>query len=751
MAGNIKGITIEFSGNTTKLQKALREMNQEARKTDKELKDINRALKFNPGNTTLLAQKQQVLREKIQQTKTQLNALRDAQRRFNETPGANKQSAEYRQLEREIIVAESKLKHFNGELQKLKYEHITRMGEAFKTAGQKARTAGMYVSAAAAASIVAGKKLLDLANAQNQAEAQLTEVYKSRHKATTEQTQATIKLAAAIQKEGVYGDEVILSGAKQLATYTKTTDAVDKLLPSLTNLLAQNKGVSASQEDAAAMANLFGKALMGQTGALKRAGISFTAAQEEVLKYGTEEEKVAMLAEVVHDNVGNMNKALAETDAGKLQQAKNVLGDFGERLGNMLLPHLANLAKWLSEKVFPAIERIFTFVEGHPIIAKAIIAITGLMAVLGPLLIIFGSLASVIGSVMTMAPALATAFAALTGPIGIVAAAIAGCVAAIVLLWKNSETFRKSVKAAWAQIGAAVNDAVKAIKAAMKSAGVSGNDLKKAFSAIAKFITEIWGSRLGGIIQRVATTIAATIRALASTIRAISALMSGDWKKFASNMASATKAMATGIVNAFVPVNKIKQLAQTAANGVKTVFSSMSSSIRSTIASAVNAAGSTWNGIKSKLTTPLNNAYSTVKAALNKIKHLFPMSIGKVFSNLKLPHFKVSGGKAPFGVGGKGSLPHWSVSWYKKGGIFNGPSVIGVCEAGPEAVIPIDRLQDMLNKMADSIVNGIAMNNMLQGAAAGGEVVIKNYLFESGPQLGETVVKTYDKYKKIIG
>ena len=751
MAGNIRGIQVEFSGNTTKLQKALRQMNQEARKTDKELKDINRALKFNPGNTALLAQKQQVLGDKIKQTKTQLNALRDAQRRFNETPGADKQSAEYRQLEREIIVAESKLKHFNSELQKVKYEHITRMGEAFQNAGQKARTAGMYVSAAAAAGVIAGKKLLDLANAQNQAEAQLTEVYKSRHKATTEQTQATIKLAAAIQKEGVYGDEVILSGAKQLATYTKTTDAVDKLLPSLTNLLAQNKGVSASQEDAAAMANLFGKALMGQTGALKRAGISFTAAQEEVLKYGTEEEKVAMLAEVVHDNVGDMNKALAETDAGKLQQAKNVLGDFGERLGNMLLPHLANLAKWLSDKVFPVIEKIFAFVEGHPIIAKAIIAITGLMAVLGPLLIIFGSLASVIGSVMTMAPALATAFAALTGPIGIVAAAIAGCVAAIVLLWKNSETFRKSVKAAWAQIGAAVNDAVKAIKAAMKSAGVSGNDLKKAFSAIAKFIANVWGSKLGAIIQRVATTIAATIRALASTIRAISALMSGDWKKFASNMASATKAMATGIVNAFVPVNRIKQLAQTAANGVKTVFSSMSSSIRSTIASAVNAAGSTFNGIKSKLTTPINNAYSTVKSAANKLKHIFPLSVGKIFTNIKLPRFSVSGGKAPYGLGGKGSMPKVHLNWYKKGGIFNNPSVIGVGEAGPEAVIPIDKLQDMLNKMADSIVNGIAVNNMLQGAAAGGEVVIKNYLFENGPQLGETVVKTYDQYKKIIG
>ena len=644
MAGSIKGITVEFNGDTTKLQKALRQMNQEARKTDKELKDINRALKFNPGNTTLLAQKQQVLREKIQQTKTQLNALRDAQRRFNETPGADKQSAEYRQLEREIIVAESKLKHFNSELQKVKYEHITRMGEAFQTAGQKARTAGMYVSAAAAASIIAGKKLLDLANAQNQAEAQLTEVYKSRQKATEAQTRATINLAAAIQKEGVYGDEVILAGAKQLATYTKTTSAVDKLLPSLTNLLAQNKGVSASQEDAAAMANLFGKALMGQTGALKRAGISFTAAQEEVLKYGTEEEKVAMLAEVVHDNVGDMNKALAETDAGKLQQAKNTLSDFGERLGNTLLPHLANLAKWLGERVLPVVEKIITWIESHPVVAKAVIAITALMAVLGPLLMILGSLASAIGSIMAIAPALGAAFTALLGPVGLVIAAIAAAIAIGVALYKN-----------W--------DKVKA------------------------FLITCWN----GI------------------------------KKAATFIFDGIKAYFTGLLNFY------KTIFTTAWKAIKTVTVTM------------------WKAIGNAITAPIRTAYNIIKGIVDKLKKIFNFKWS--LPKIKLPHFKIKG---KFGLNPP-QVPHFSIDWYKKGGIFNSPSVIGVGEAGPEAVIPIDRLQQMMNSMADSIVNGIAMNNMVQGAAAGGEITIQNYLFKGGPDLGETVVKTYDQYKKILG
>ena len=59
---------------------------------------------------------------------------------------------------------------------------------------------------------------------------------------------------------------------------------------------------------------------------------------------------------------------------------------------------------------------------------------------------------------------------------------------------------------------------------------------------------------------------------------------------------------------------------------------------------------------------------------------------------MKVPHINVSGGKAPFGIGGKGSAPHISVDWYAQGGIFDSPRLIGIGEAGPEAVVPLDRL-----------------------------------------------------------
>ena len=118
LGGTIKGITIEFNGDTTKLGKAFTDINAKAEGVDRALKEVNRALKFNPHNTELLAQKQTLLKTKIAQTKEQLNALKAAQKTLDDDPAVDKTSQEYMKLKREIIEAESKLNHFNAELQK---------------------------------------------------------------------------------------------------------------------------------------------------------------------------------------------------------------------------------------------------------------------------------------------------------------------------------------------------------------------------------------------------------------------------------------------------------------------------------------------------------------------------------------------------------------------------------------------------------------------------------------------------------
>lgn len=99
-------------------------------------------------------------------------------------------------------------------------------------------------------------------------------------------------------------------------------------------------------------------------------------------------------------------------------------------------------------------------------------------------------------------------------------------------------------------------------------------------------------------------------------------------------------------------------------------------------------AGSAFEAVKSKITKPIEDAKATVKSTLDRISGFFPVSIGNIFSNLRLPHFSVSGGSAPWGIGGMGTKPTFSVSWYKKAMnepyVFDTPTLFGAGEAGDE-------------------------------------------------------------------
>ena len=107
------------------------------------------------------------------------------------------------------------------------------------------------------------------------------------------------------------------------------------------------------------------------------------------------------------------------------------------------------------------------------------------------------------------------------------------------------------------------------------------------------------------------------------------------------------------------------------------------------ISTVISSVKNTFNRIKSAITEPIQKAKETVGKVIDGIKGFFPISVGKILDNIKLPHFTVDGGEFPYGVGGKGYMPSFGVDWYAKGAIFNGAQIIGVGEAGPEAVIPL--------------------------------------------------------------
>ena len=512
MAGYIKGITIEFGADTSALNGALKKTQGTLNKTQAELKQINRALKFNPGNTTLLRQKFELLQQSVTETRTKLKQLKDMQRQMD-AAGVDKTSAQYRQLEREIVKTESQLKQAEASLKRFgsvgKQQAIA-VGQSFQAMGNKIKSAGRSItttmSVYGVAGIYAGSRLIEMSNAQAEAENKLAEIYKSRMGVGKKAVASTLQLASAEQKAGVVGDEVQLAAAQQLATYAKYPGTVNTMLPALNDLLVQQKGLNGTQEDATALANLFGKAMMGQTGALKRAGISFTKAQEEVLKMGTEEEKAAMIAEVVNQNVGQMNEQFAKTDAGKIQQAKNALGDMGEEIGAVLLPAVASLAQWFQANLLPKIQQLINFMQQHPAIARFALAFAAITAVLGPLIMIIGGLISAIGSIITIAPALGAAFTFLTGPIGLVIAAIAAAIAIGIALYKNWNTVKAKAIAIWNAIKNAIMKPVNAIKNAVKT---NFNTLKttvtSVFTSIKTKATSIWNSIKSAITKPIKT------------------------------------------------------------------------------------------------------------------------------------------------------------------------------------------------------------------------------------------------------
>nr|MDD3686580.1 hypothetical protein [Bacteroidales bacterium] len=156
--------------------------------------------------------------------------------------------------------------------------------------------------------------------------------------------QSVLDLASAQQKLGVIGDETQLIGAQELATYLEQKSSLEKLMPVMNDMLAQQYGLNATQEQAANIGMLLGKVMQGQTGALSRYGYQFDEAQEKILKTGTEAERAAVLFDVVNSAVGGVNEALAKTPEGKLKQQANNLGDLQERVGKLAVEAQAAFA-----------------------------------------------------------------------------------------------------------------------------------------------------------------------------------------------------------------------------------------------------------------------------------------------------------------------------------------------------------------------------------------------------------------------
>ncbi len=574
MAGNIKGITIEFRGDTTKLDKALRTIRQESKSADKQLKEVNKALKFNPTSTELLAQKQTLLKQKIQTTKDELNAFKNAEKELK-AKNVDEQSQEWMEVRRNIIQCESKLKYFNAELKKVSAPQLDALGKKFQNVGSKMTSAGRTMSTDVTPALTAGfglaiKEASDFEENLNKVDV----TFGTSSKAVKQWADSATKnfglsKNAALEMTSQFGDMGTSMGLSQ-----KNASQMSMSLAGLAGDLASFKNIGVDE----AMTALNG-VFTGETESLKTLGIVMTETNLKqfaddcglVYEEMTQAEKVQLRYNYVMAQTKNAQGDYARTSDGTANSIRTLtqsLSNLAIAFGELVLPIITPVIQGLT-KVIEKITKLPKPIKG------AILIIGGVLAVAGPLLIFMGSLASAIGALIPLVGGLSVASLPITGTMLLIAAAIAAVVAAGVLLYKNWDTVKQKA-----------------------------NQLKNHFKSLGN-----------------------------------------------------------------------------------------------------------------KLTQPFRDAWTKIKGIINKIKGLFPIKIGKLLKNIKLPHFSISWGQKDAGPLGTIKWPKgMSVKWYKQGGIFTKPTLLGgnsgVGDAGAEAALPLSELWKQMDKMNNNmiaaVVNGVA-------------------------------------------
>lgn len=250
-------------------------------------------------------------------------------------------------------------------------------------------------------------------------------------------------------------------------------------------------------------------------------------------------------------------------------------------------------------------------------------------------------------------------------PIGIVIAAIAALVAAFVVLWNTNEDFRKKVIELWNALKENVSKIIEGIKETVTKVW---NNIKETVSGI-----------VSGIKETVTTTWEAVKTKVTDTVNGIKEKVSEAWNNVKESVSGAVENVKTKVADAW--------------DNVKSKTTEIWESVKSKTSEA-------WEKVKSSITKPIEDAKEAVRKAVDSIRDKIN-NVKLEFPKIKLPHFTVTGGEAPWGLMGKGSMPKISVSWYARGGVFDSPTLLsGIGEDGAEAVVPLEKNKEWIRKVA---------------------------------------------------
>lgn len=440
----------------------------------------------------------------------------------------------------------------------------------------------------------------------------------------------------------------------------------------------------------------------------------------------TTEDALAQINAVKYDDLGSAIEGIK----------RNLQTSVAEPIKNEVMPAVNEFVQdvdWegvgqtIGEAMGVAIDAFFAFVDGvkqavqwmkeHKtlcaVIATAIgvvaAAITAYNVVQGIKAAMDAAQVTTIWALVAAHAAQAAAAIAAVAPYVLIVAAIAAVIAIIVLCIKHWDDIKAACAKAWEYIKNATSKAWSSIKTAISNAwtsiktGVSNginaakNAISNGWNAVKTATSNAWNNVKTGI----SSAWNSIKSAVTSAINAVQSKVQSVWNSVKSVTSSAW--------------NAVKSTVSSVWNSIKSSVSNAISGVKSTISSGLNAAKSTisnvLDSIKSKFTSIWDNCKSIVSNAINKIKGFFNFNWS--LPKIKLPHFSISGN---FSLNPP-SIPKFSVSWYKDGAIFTKPTLFntpyglkGVGEAGAEAVLPIEKLEDYISGAIERTQNAVNLN-----------------------------------------
>ena len=809
MADRIKGITIEIDGDTKGLSKALQGVNKDIKTTQTNLKDIEKLLKLDPHNVTLLGQKMEALGRQIGQTKDKLTQLKSVSDEMEKGLKNGTVTAEqYDSWQREIIQTEQELKKLEDELKKVPSasqaaiqqacDDMDKLGNKVSSVGDKISSVGDALMPVTAGIVAAGTASIsawtevddafddiikktgatgdDLQRLEDIAESIATTIptdFKTAANAVGEVNtrfdvtgdQLNDLATAFIQFSDLNNTDVVTSidnvSAMMKAWGLDAKDTAQVL--DLLNGVGQQTGASADQIadilqsnalsfkeldlDIAQAATLLGN--MEKNGIDASAGIT---ALRKAMSKATDENKtlnevIAEWQALMESNISESEKMAATEDLFGTRSYAQLFNAIQEgtisftEINASMSDFEGNLSRTFEATLDPADEFTTTMNElklfgaelGEEILPVLLDVLKDLKPILDDLKTAWESMSEEeqkqfienLGKLAALAPALSIGGRAISG-VGSAISGLAKAGKALSSLGIGAKIASLFGSGAGASAGAGAGTALGASIGTSLLAGIAaalggGAVAKLLDNYVIAPILELFGSDSaewyknfkwfgeGGFFDELFDF--NSLNEAIDVYKGAFQLMGEDAKANLENMKTAIGLIWDQIVGKIneVSTNIKNSLSETWEN-IKTKVTEVWESVKNTIITVWDSISQTFTDFKDGISQTFQDIYDKIKGIWDSLGTLFQEGF-----DIKLPHISVSGGVAPYGIGGQGSLPKFSVDWYANGGILTNPTIFGMQnghllgggEAGAEAVLPLSNLQSMITEgMTEALGNG---------------------------------------------